>query len=67
MGTYNKGVIMKVKKLKKLLEKFPDKMEVVIDMDKNGWFDLKKCKLDVMTLDGKKLGVVVNLVSSNES
>lgn len=53
---------MKAGTLKKYLSKFHDDVEVVIDHDENGWFNLEDVK---QSEDGED--VFVNLVSSNES
>lgn len=63
--------MMTVKKLKKLLEKYDDKTEVVIDFDHGmGYYtveDVESVVLHYMK-DGKEINEpMVNLVSSNEA
>ena len=54
---------MKVKDLKKLLEKYSDNTEVIIDGDENGWYSLES--IEPYTDEDRK-NQFVNLVSSNE-
>jgi len=52
---------MKVKTLRKKLEKFADNVEVVIDHDINGWYTLMG--VEPSTFDGKIQHV--NLITNN--
>ncbi len=55
---------MNVGKLKKILEKFADNVEVIIDHDENGWYCLEE--VEPSTDDDNKKQFV-NLISDNES
>ncbi len=55
---------MKIKELKKLIEKFDDDLQVVIDFDLNGYYVLERVQPARANNDEI---IFVNLISSNES